>query len=125
MIGRRYSKSRGTTVSTLGTTKNHQIVYDIYTMALFEKKMQATALRREGLSIVDIARRLSVAKSSVSVWCRDINLTTKQKERLQANSVAGGHRGRLLGAEDLLSWITRMLKRALRFKESQQRICYI
>jgi hypothetical protein len=49
----------------------------------------ARRLRREdGLALGVIAERLAVAKSSVSVWTRDIPLTEAQHERLrQANPI--------------------------------------
>jgi len=68
-------------------------------MASFEKKIQALALRRKGESVVAIARMLGVAKSTASLWCRDVVLTEKQRQRLQAGSIKGGHRGRMRGAE--------------------------
>lgn len=35
----------------------------------------ARSLREDGVSIRDIAKRLSVSKSTVSGWCKDIVLT--------------------------------------------------
>src|SRR3989338_8119558 len=68
-------------------------------MAKFEIKIKARELRQEGLSILDIARRFNVAKSTVSLWCRDILLTEEQKETLLKNKFWAGSAGRLLGAE--------------------------
>lgn len=68
-------------------------------MAKFEKRQEAHMLRRKGWSINVIAQHLGVSKGSVSVWCRDINLTDKQKERLIQNSIKAGHKGRMIGAE--------------------------
>ncbi len=42
----------------------------------------ARRLRSEGASILDIARKLDVAKASISVWVRDIPLTQEQRSRL-------------------------------------------
>lgn len=36
----------------------------------------------EGLSLNEICQRLSLSKSSVSIWVKDIKLTEKQKDRL-------------------------------------------
>lgn len=48
------------------------------------EREQARRLRRErGLSIKEIADLLGVAKSSVSLWVRDIELTPSQHEALQ------------------------------------------
>ena len=49
----------------------------------YKEKLKARELRRkEGLSLVDISKRLEVSKGSVSVWVRDINLTKEQKLKL-------------------------------------------
>lgn len=68
-------------------------------MAKFEKKNEACKLRRQGMSINAIARALGVAKSTVSIWCRDIPLTKQQRERLIRNKIDAGNYGRMLGAE--------------------------
>lgn len=48
------------------------------------EKDEARRLRREeGLGIRDIATKLGVAKSSVSLWVRDIVLSPEQSERLK------------------------------------------
>lgn len=52
-------------------------------MAKPEKKKRARALRREGMSIKSIAKKVGVSPSSVSGWCRDIKLTPEQEEALQ------------------------------------------
>jgi len=53
------------------------------------EREEARRLRREeGLALRVIAARLGVARSSVSVWTRDIELTAAQHERLrQANPI--------------------------------------
>ncbi len=49
-----------------------------------QERLLARQLRRdEGLSIKAIARRLGVARSSVSVWVRDIALRPDQREALR------------------------------------------
>ena len=51
------------------------------------ERNEARRLRRdEGLSVKEIARRLDVAKSSVSLWVRDIELTPEQHETLRGNN---------------------------------------
>lgn len=44
-----------------------------------KEKQQAILLRQEGKSIKDIAKILKVAISTVSVWVRDISLSTEQQ----------------------------------------------
>jgi transcriptional regulator with XRE-family HTH domain len=51
------------------------------------EREQARLLRRmDGLSVKEIAARLGVARSSVSVWVRDIELTEEQHEALRARN---------------------------------------
>ncbi len=47
------------------------------------EKRQARELRRQGFSVREICRKLAVAKSSVSLWVRDIELTTEQISALE------------------------------------------
>jgi transcriptional regulator with XRE-family HTH domain len=68
-------------------------------MAKFEKKRQAFSLRRSGKSINHIAKKLGISKGTASLWCRDVPLTPSQAERLRLNSIRGGRKGRMLGAE--------------------------
>jgi hypothetical protein len=42
----------------------------------------ARKLRAEGLSVREIERRLDVARSSVSLWVRDVELTEEQRDAL-------------------------------------------
>lgn len=63
------------------------------------EKQHAILLRRKGNSIKNIAKKLSVSPASVSAWCRDIELSKKQKDVIKENAIKRGHRGRLIGAE--------------------------
>lgn len=47
-------------------------------MAKSLKRIKARKLRKKGVSIKDIARKLQVSTSSVSLWCRDVILTSDQ-----------------------------------------------
>lgn len=67
-------------------------------MAKSEAKLKAENLRKLGWSMRDIAGELGVTKSSVSNWCRDIQLSPKQKQLLLKKMIDGGHRGRILGS---------------------------
>ena len=46
-------------------------------MAKQIQKERAIVLRKQGTSIKDIAKKLSVSSSTVSVWCRDIPLSER------------------------------------------------
>lgn len=52
-----------------------------------KKKKIARELRRRGLSLSEIRRRLKVAKSSISVWVRDIKLTKEQEKKLSEKGI--------------------------------------
>lgn len=49
---------------------------------------KARALRKKGLSYNKIKEQLEVSKSSVSLWCKDIKLSNRQKEKLADRSAA-------------------------------------
>ncbi len=51
------------------------------------EREQARTLRQEqGLSIIEIAEKVGVAKSSVSMWVRDIVLSPEHEEALRWNN---------------------------------------
>lgn len=52
-------------------------------MAKSKEKIKARQLRRQGKSIKDISKLLSVSSSSASLWCRDIELTADQTNILK------------------------------------------
>jgi transposase-like protein len=55
-----------------------------------EERLEARRIRREeGASMKKIARRLGVSVSSVSLWVRDIELSSEQRAALR-NKVSGG-----------------------------------
>src|SRR3989344_7856074 len=68
-------------------------------MAKSEQRLEAVQLRRDGNSIKNIAKKLNISRSSASVWCRDIILSSSQKQRLLEHAIKNGQRGRLMGAE--------------------------
>lgn len=47
-----------------------------------KERQKAIALRKKGLSYNEILKRIPVAKSTLSLWLRDIGLAKKQKQRL-------------------------------------------
>jgi len=67
-------------------------------MAKSKEKNRAFKLRQKGESIKDIAKRLKIAKSTVSWWCRGIKLTPEQVQRLHEKMVKSGYKGRMKGA---------------------------
>lgn len=68
-------------------------------MAKFLLKIKARELRKKkGMSIKTIAQKLSVSKGTVSLWCRDIELTPKQIKKLLNNMKEGMKRGQIIVA---------------------------
>ena len=61
-------------------------------------KEQAIKLRNAGYSYSIIKDKIGVSKSSASIWCRDILLTSNQIRELNKNMVRGAYEGRLKGA---------------------------
>ena len=70
-------------------------------MKYWEKKELVRNLRSKGLSYREIRQKapFDISKSTVSDWCKDIELTEPQKERLQKLFREGSYRGRLLGSK--------------------------
>lgn len=71
------------------------------TLKWWEKKEQIQALRRQGLSYGEIRARLpySVAKGTISRWCREIELTPEQLNRLDQLKSECWYRNRLKGSK--------------------------
>ena len=69
-------------------------------MVQVTKKSLAQDLRKKGCSISEIAQELKMQKSgSISKWCRDIFLTSKQVKRLTQKEKSGGIKGRAIFLE--------------------------
>lgn len=64
-----------------------------------EKKLKAIELRRAGLSYSEILKQVNVAKSTLAVWLRSINLSVAQKQRLTNKKLASALRGALIKKE--------------------------
>ena len=67
-------------------------------MAKSKQRLRARELRKEGESIIVIAKNLEISKSTISAWCRDIVLSEEQVLRLLNNKVLGLRKGQLKGA---------------------------
>jgi transcriptional regulator with XRE-family HTH domain len=67
-------------------------------MAKYNLRLQAREMRRKGESLGVIAKKLGVAKSTLSLWVRDITLTVEQIEKLRKYVIEAGEVGRLKGA---------------------------
>lgn len=56
-------------------------------------KNQAIALRKQGLSYSQILVKIPVAKSTLSLWLRDVGLAKKQKQLITEKRISGRLRG--------------------------------
>lgn len=67
-------------------------------MAKSELKLKARELRSKGESVRSISKKLGIAKSTASIWVRDIVLSVEQLEYLKQSGLKGRERGRLIGS---------------------------
>lgn len=65
-----------------------------------EDKFKAIELRKQGLSYKEILTKIDVSKSTISLWCKDVQLTEKQKLRLLNKKQFGQKKGSLVAAEN-------------------------
>lgn len=56
-------------------------------------KIEAVKLRKQGLSYNEIRKQVKVAKSTLSLWLKDVPLTEKQKKRLYTKNIFILNRG--------------------------------
>jgi hypothetical protein len=83
------------------------------------EKLQAQTLRRRGLSYKEILKHVNVSKSTLSTWCRDIELTDRQRERLYNRKGAGQRKGSVIAARNkqLKRWADEKRLRELGIKD--------
>lgn len=63
-----------------------------------ELKYEAQKLRKKGISVRTIQKKLQVSRSSVSLWIRGIKLTKTQLEKLYLNKKTGGLKGSIIAS---------------------------
>jgi len=61
-------------------------------------KLKAQKLRKRGLSVKEIEKKLKVSRSSVSLWIREVKLTKKQLKKLYLNKKTGQLKGSIIAA---------------------------
>lgn len=83
-------------------------------MAKSIKRNKAQKLRKSGRSIREITQQLGVSKSTVSLWCRDVKLTSQQTKALERRMLEGFHRGRMKAAQ------LKQAEKAVRIARMQQ-----
>lgn len=67
-------------------------------MAKSQLLLKAREMRTEGISVRTIAHELNIARSTASLWVRDIILSIEQLEQLRQHSIKGAERGRIVSA---------------------------
>ncbi len=72
--------------------------YDIEMKALVHYKAQAIALRQKGYTYNEILQQIPVAKSSLSLWLKDLPLTAQEKHYLNSKRVRKMTAGRIRAA---------------------------
>ena len=68
-------------------------------MVKVTEKIKAQKLRKLGHSLKDIAKKLKIAKSSASLWCRNIKISDQQIQKILKSKEELIRQGRLKGAE--------------------------
>ena len=70
-------------------------------MKSWERRELIRSLRSKGLSYKEIIKDspFSISKSTISDWCKDIELTARQKNRIEYLFKDGSYRGRLAGSK--------------------------
>lgn len=63
-------------------------------------KIRAIELRKKGLSVKDIKKKLGVSLSSVSIWVRDVRLTNEQLKKLYKSKKIGSLKGSIIAAQN-------------------------
>lgn len=66
--------------------------------ALVQEKERAIALRKKGYSYKEIMKEVKVAKSSISLWLKDLPLTDDEKQYLRKRLDSNISRGRIKAA---------------------------
>ncbi|MEK7178875.1 MAG: hypothetical protein AAB727_01300 [Patescibacteria group bacterium] len=62
------------------------------------EKQEAVTLRRSGYSYNDILKKIPVAKSTLSLWLKDLPLTKEEKQYLKKRKDSNINRGRIKAA---------------------------
>ena len=86
---------------------------------LVQEKKTAIALRRQGLSYNEILKQVPVAKSSLSLWLKDLPLTKDEKQILKKRLNSNISRGRIKAASELRK---RRLERERVWYEEAERV---
>src|ERR1035437_3910660 len=84
-----------------------------------ELKLKARKLRREGLSIKNIERKLGVSRSSVSLWVRDVVLSASQIKKLYADKITGSLKGNYIASKNKIERTRKLVEKATKEGEKE------
>jgi transcriptional regulator with XRE-family HTH domain len=84
-----------------------------------ELKRKARFLRKKGLSIKEIEKKLKVSRSSISLWVRDIELSNQQIKYLYASKKTGALKGSIIAARNKKKEREKLVYRLLKEGEEQ------
>ena len=62
-------------------------------MALVREQAEAVRLRKKGYTYREILKQIPVAKSTLSLWLRDVGLSSRQIQRITEKKLTAGRRG--------------------------------
>ena len=82
-------------------------------------KLKAQKLRKQGLAIKEIEKKIKVSRSSVSLWVRDVKLTKKQLKRLYLNKKTGQLKGSIIAAMNKIKAREKLVERLLKEGEKE------
>lgn len=68
-------------------------------MTKYELNQEVQELRKQGKSLVEIEKVTGVSRGTLRYWCRDIELTVDQRQKLNDNQKQKGLEGRLVGVQ--------------------------
>jgi len=71
-----------------------------YQWQFVKKKHEARLMRARGCSIKFIENKLQIARSTASIWCKDVKLSNKQLKALYWSARAGAWKGSLIAAKN-------------------------
>jgi transposase len=67
-------------------------------MAKSQLRLKSIELRKNGESVREIAKKLNISRSTVSLWVRNVALTVEQVEFLQKRRLLSTEKGRTIGS---------------------------
>jgi len=72
---------------------------------------RAIALRKKGVSIREIQKKLHISRSSASIWVRDVKLSKVQIKNLYTNKTNGGLKGSYIASQNKIKDRLRLTKK--------------